>query len=383
MGLGSFSARLTRFFLVLYSLGINASEAKTPIKIAYVGGLTGNFSQSAQKSLKALKLVVKQFNEKGGIHGRPVEVLPYDNGFSPVRNISIFEKLKKEGAIAIVGIHASNDGLVLSKLAEENHFPLVVASATHPGITKDKKYVARVCFTDNAQGIFLAKHAYETLKARKAAIVVDVSDSFTDYLAKVFTKKFTALGGTIVGNYPIRTNDKDFSSIITALKNQTLPDVLFVSASAMESSYLVSHLTNSGVKVPLLGNDGWQNNDLGLVLKNMEQNTFEAFFTAHWYRDLSYRESHSFIRDFENEYEEKLSSFDADTVLTYDAGLLLLSALSKTSKLTPDSIMNQIRKTRISGVTGTIEFSGLGDPVKPVHLLRIAKGKLKVPGVAD
>ena len=115
--------------LVLWSacVGYGANESE-PVRIAYVGGLTGNFGQAAQKSLKALQMVAREFNASGGIRGRAIEILPYDTKFSPVTNISIFNNILKSGAVAITGIHASNDGLILGELAEKHHLPMMVAS---------------------------------------------------------------------------------------------------------------------------------------------------------------------------------------------------------------------------------------------------------------
>lgn len=372
---GKFTFIFAAFFLSLHAFS-------APIKIAYFGGLSGGSNQSAQKPLKALKLLVKEFNKKGGVKGTPVEVLAYDNGIEPIKNVALFKKLKKDGVIAIVGLHTSNDGLILSKLAEKYEIPLIVASATNPKVTEGKKYVTRVCFNDDAQGTFLAESAYQRLQARNVAVVVDVSDSFTTYLAKFFSEKFQSLGGKIVGTYSIHTNEKDFTAVINKLKAEAHADLIFLSASALESGYFMADLTRKGIKTPLLGSDGWQNLDLENVLK--DQKSVHAYFSAHWYKELDTKESKEFVQAYEAEYGEKLFSFDADPVLTYDAGNLLLTALTQTASLDAKAIMDQVRKTQVNGVTGKIEFTGNTDPKKTLFFLEMANGKVApAPTVAQ
>lgn len=363
------------FFAILFFLGL-AHGQTSPIKIAYVGGLTGNLSQAAQRSLKALKLAVKKVNEKGGIRGRRVEVLAFDNKFSPVTNITIFEEIKKSGVVAVTGLHVSNDALVLSKLTEEARIPLIIASATHPAITKGQKYVTRVCFTDDAQGLALSEFAIKKLGRKSVVTIVDVSDSFTDYLSKTFSRHLSEMGGKVLATYPIRTNAKDFSEIMENIQRNKKPDMLFAAASAMESSYMISFLAKSKLRIPLMGSDGWQNSDLGHILRNLEQNDMEGFFSVHWHLDLPYEASKRFVRDYETEYKEKLTSFDADPVLTYDAGTLLLTALESSKDFAPDSIMSALRETSFDGVSGKIAFSKSPDAMKKVHILKISKGKL-------
>jgi branched-chain amino acid transport system substrate-binding protein len=359
-------------FLLFSSLVVAQTET---VKIAYVGGLTGNYSQCAQKSLKALKLAVKEFNQQGGLKGRKVEVLEFDSQASPVTNYKIFEEIQRKHAVAITGIHTSNDALILSELAEKNRLPMVVASATHPGVTKDKKYAVRVCFNDDMQGEQLAKYARKVLKARNVSVVVDVSDSFTSYLSESFQKTFTSLGGKIVQTHPIRTNDTKFNQIVDSLKNVN-NDLLFISANALESGYLLTQMAIANMKVPVLGSDGWQNNDLILALRNLHQTNINAHFSVHWFREINLPESKSFIKNYQREYGEAPNSSDADMVLTYDAGKLLLSAMQQAKSLNGNDLIESIRKQTISGVTGKIKMREHSDPEKQVHILRIKNGEL-------
>ena len=139
---------------------------------------------------------------------------------------------------------------------------------------------------------------------------------------------------------------------------------------------MISFLAKSKLRIPLMGSDGWQNSDLGHILRNLEQNDMEGFFSVHWHRDLPFEASKQFVGAYEKEYQVKLTSFDADPVLTYDAGTLLLKALEQSKDFSHESVMQAVKQTEINGVTGTIAFSESPNAHKKVHILKISKGKL-------
>jgi len=369
--------RLLISFMFIASSAQAAISSNVPIRIAYVGGLTGANSQAAVKSLKAMKLAVAEANAAGGALGRKIEVLEYDNESSAVKNIPLFRKILADKVIAISGIHHSNDGLILAEYAEKHRVPLVVASATHPGITKNREFVVRVCFTDDRQGQALANLAFHKMKARRVVTVVDVSNSFTDYLAKAFDARLAELGGQVVKTFPIRANDNDFRQSIGEIKRQAGLDAVFVATSAMEAGYFTTQLVSAGVSVPLLGNDGWQNDNLEQVLKNLQNTAFDALFTVHWHVDFGTPKAKGFMRSFQQTYGERINSFDADPALTYDGTALLVEAVRKANSIDPREIIRAARQLHFEGVTGAIRIGPTGDPKKRVGILRISKGKLR------
>lgn len=373
--------RLT-FYLFLASLFLfNPLYAKPnlePIRIGYIGGLSGRNNESSQRSLKALQLIVEQFNQQGGINQRPVEVLSFDNESSPIVNYSIFKKAKSKKVVALVGVHISNDALILSPLAEKNKLPFIVASATDPKISAHRKYVAQVCFTDDDQGRLIARFVQSKLKARKIVAITDVSDSAASNVAKVFTNALSKKQGFSVTEFSIQTGDKDFSKIAESIKSMGKVDTVFISASSIESSFLIHYLVKSGVNPTLVGTDNWQNQDLAKILDSLGDTKVAAFFPAHWHTEFTGMISQKLSKDFQAKYQLKLNSFDADAALTYDAALVLLTAMRKATSLTPDQIMDAIHHLDLEGATGPIKFSKNGQPIKNVYLLKMIDGQINL-----
>lgn len=372
----------TIFFLVA-AIVINLSNRSTEanegsIKIAYIGGLSGRNSEASQRSLNALRLVVEQFNKEGGVSGKPVEILAFDNESSPIKNLSIFRKAKLEGAIAITGVHISNDGILLADMAEKEKIPLVVASATNPEISTNRHFVVQVCFTDDYEGDLLAQFALKDLKARNIITVTDVSDNASSRVAKAFLQAVRSRGGNILKTYLIRTGYQDFSEIVSSIKSLAAVDLIFVSASSVESIFLLHQINRAAIHTSILGTDNWQNQDLAEGLHSLGDTVTTAIFPAHWHDRLAGSTSKKFLREYETRYRQRLSAFDADPALTYDAGKLLLVALRKAGSQDPSKIMSAIRSISLDGATGTIRFNSAGQPIKDVFFLRMV-GRIVEP----
>lgn len=345
------------------------------ITIAYVGGLTGRLSQASRRALNALELAVEEANLKGGARGRLFRVVSFDNKNSAINNYDLFDEILKSGAVAVTGIHVSDDGLILSMLAEKKQLPVVVASATHPNITKGKRFTVRVCFNDDMQGQFLANIAFNKFKKRNALLVVNASDSFSIYLSRRFEEVFKRLGGNI--SYVVNTIDGEveYKQVIDSLARDTTIDLIFLSTSALESGYLINILSSNGIKKTILGSDGWQSDHLDTLLANLKSSHIDAYYTAHWYKNMKDIKTAAFIRKYNMKFNDDTSSFDADAVLTYDAGVFLTTAIKNSPNLNSDEIMKSIQRTHINGLTGDIKMSNDGNPSKAIYVMKIVDGK--------
>ena len=89
-----------------------------------------------------------------------------------------------------------------------------------------QSYGYKICYSDSFQGNAVAKAAMDK-GFKKVIVYADNSSDYAKGLTKVFTTKFKELGGTIVGTENYQKGDKDFTSILTKIKNKDF-DAIFV-----------------------------------------------------------------------------------------------------------------------------------------------------------
>ena len=184
--------------------------------------------------------------------------------------------------------------------------------------------IFRVCFIDPFQAWACAKFAYEhdKVKAKTAAILTDQASPYSVGLRDEFEKSFTALGGKIVAKESYQPGDPDFSAQLTTIR-ATAPDVIFVPGYYTDVGNIAIQARKLGIKVPLLGADGWDSSKLaGIAGKAIEG----CFYSNHY----SHQDPNPRVQDFIRKYKEDFKETpDGLAALGYDAARILCEAMQR------------------------------------------------------
>ena len=114
------------------------ASAAEPIKIGYLATLTGEGATWGQHESDGAKLAVKEINEKGGLLGRPVELIVYDVKGRPEDAINALRRLVYEDkVVAVGGSNYSSIQLAIAPIVDKEKVPVVASSATNPAVTVD------------------------------------------------------------------------------------------------------------------------------------------------------------------------------------------------------------------------------------------------------
>src|SRR5262245_35214778 len=140
---------------------------------------------------------------------------------------------------------------------------MITPSSTNERVTEVGDYIFRVCFIDPFQGEVLAKFAFNDLKAKRVAILKDIQQDYSVGLTDSITTHFTALGGQVLPPVSYSSGDGDFRAILTQVRSAK-PDAIFATGYYPEAAIIARQARELGMKMPLLGGDGW----IGDALKN-------------------------------------------------------------------------------------------------------------------
>ncbi|WP_375706324.1 ABC transporter substrate-binding protein, partial [Bartonella sp. AA2SXKL] len=145
----------------------------------------------------------------------------------------------------IIGSYGSSLSLAGGEISEKAKTPTIATSSTSPLVTQGKKYYFRACFVDSYQGIGVATYAIQTLHAKKAAILKDISNDYAIGLASYFARSFKKLGGEIISNLNYNSGDQDFSAVLTQIIAQN-PDILFIPSYFSEGAIIMKQARELG-----------------------------------------------------------------------------------------------------------------------------------------
>ena len=336
------------------------------ILVGAVFPMTGPIASYGQESVNGIKLSLEKINAEG-VNGKKIRLILEDNKGEPAESANAVRKLINVDKVHIVfGSVASSNTLAGAPIAQSTGVPLVTPASTNPAVTQKGDYIFRTCFTDDFQGVVLAKFARQSLNKKKALTIIDVASDYSRGLAKVFKKSFTAMGGVIVkGEFTYSQGDRDFRSLLRKVK-RAAPEVVFVPGYYTEVGTLLRQAREEmGIKLPFLGGDGWDSPKLQELAgaKGIKGNYISSHFSA--------SDSDPTVQGFVKEYRKKHSQEPgAMAALGHDGMLVLADALRRAKDLSHSAIKDALAQTQgLVGITGTITIDEDRNARKPAVIL--------------
>src|SRR5229473_5326423 len=350
--------------------GMMSPNATGPIVIGEVGSMTGTEATFGLSSANGIQLAIDEFNAKGGVKGRQLQVKVLDDQGRPEEAATAATRLiASEHVVALLGEVASTRSLFMAPKAQAAKVPMVSPSSTNPKVTKVGDYIFRACFIDPFQGYVMARFTHDNLKLAKAAILRDVRNDYSVGLAQNFTEAFTKMGGKIVANESFSTGDVDFKAQLTNIKTAH-PDLLYVPAYYTDVGLISRQSREAGITVPLGGGDGWDSEKLyeigGAALEG-------SYFSNHYSVEDPSPRIQEFVAKFKKAYGGQIP--DSLAAQAYDAAGMLYDAMKRATDLTGPSIRDALAQTKnYRGVTGDITMDENRNASKPAVVLKIGKG---------
>lgn len=365
---------MRKFLLVLLTISavlLVAAEI-TEVRIGAGWEMTGPIGGFGQMSWDGVKLAMK-LRPTVKIQGRevPVTVILLDNKGDKAEAANVARRLiDVEKVSVILGPCTSSCAMAAGAIAEQKQVPLVTNTATNPLVTQNRRFIFRACFVDTLQGQLLAKFAWENLKARNVAIMVDVAQDYVVGLANYFKREFAKYGGKFFEAY-YNTGDQDFSAQLTYVLSRN-PDLIFMPGYYAEIALMCKQARELGFTGAFLAGDGADAPEvIQIGGKFVEGLCYTTYF--HQDADLSPK-TKPFVEAYVKEYGRRPDAFGA---LAFDAYNLVLDAIEKAQSIDPVAIRDALAATQgFEGVAGTISFPpDSGDPIKPAVIIQIKNGK--------
>jgi len=367
-------AVLTVLFVICVS---GAAFAAEPIKIGYLAALTGDFAAYGITEVNMAKLVVGDVNAKGGVLGRPLELVVYDTKTRNEDAVNAVRRMiESDKVVAIVGANSSGINIATAPIVNKGKVPQISTVGTNPLVTVDNKgnvrpYSFRICFTDPYQGALAADLAMTDLKKNKAAILYNVGSDYAQGLREYFIKSYNALGGKIVADEGYRDTDVDFRAQLTKVKSSGA-NVLFLPGMGKDMALIIKQAKELGLDVTIIGGDGYG--------EFMNEIAGDAMKGTYWI-------NHTYLEDpnmapifarYKKVYKDDCKEFVNGT-MAYDAMYWLVDAIKRAGKAEGPAIAKALENTKnlkLNHATLTIDPKD-HNPVKKAGVILMFGDDLK------
>ncbi|MGO9412937.1 MAG: ABC transporter substrate-binding protein [Spirochaetia bacterium] len=208
--------RLTLMALLVVAalVSLPSASSSAPIKIGFFAPESGFAAADGQSAYDSAKLAVVDINKAGGINGRQIQLINYDDASDAKQAVSIATRLVTQDKVdAVVSGSYSDQTLAAAPIFQRNGIPMLAAYAVNPGIPATGRFIFQQDFNGVVEGKAAAVALVKDLGVTKIAIVA-IKNDFGTALVQGFTAEAAALGATVVATDFNQFGEKDFTPIL-------------------------------------------------------------------------------------------------------------------------------------------------------------------------
>lgn len=357
--------------------------AQDTIKIGFFAPITGPAAADGASAKNAVELGVKDVNASGGIKGKKVELIVYDDRLKAEEAVAIANKLiEKDKVVGVVSGSYSGPTRVSAPIFQKAGMPMVAGYAVHPDVTwdpntkKPNDFMFRNGFLGEIEGAAAAQFAVKDLKAQKISMIY-MDNDFGRSISAGFAARAEKLGAKILAKEMYKfPGEKDFRPFLTRIKEGN-PDVIFAAGYYNEAASIVRQAKELDIKAQILGEEGFDSPKFIEIAGPAAEGIIIA---TNLDRDDPRPLVQNFIKNYKAAYKE-----DADMVgaSSYDAFMILVDAIKKAGT-DAKAIQKALFETKdYNGLTGKISRFVEGEVVKPVQIQIVKEGKFRRKAVID
>jgi branched-chain amino acid transport system substrate-binding protein len=355
-----------------------AASAAEPIKVGAILAVTGPASNLGAPEARTLEMLVEQQNARGGVNGRPIQLLLKDSGGSPEKAVSFAKQLiDEEQVVAIIGPSTSGETMAIKAIAEQGQTILLSCAAAEVIVNPLARWVFKVApkDADAVDLIFARMKAAGTTRIG----VLSSNTGFGKAGKDQIEKRAAAHGITILAGETYDKAATDLTAEVTKLKAAGVQALLNWSIEPAQSIVL-KNARQVGLDVPLYQSHGFANVQYaraagaaaeGVIFPASRIVVADALPAAHPQKAVvtAYKQA------YEARFKEEVSSFGGHG---YDAFTVLVKALGEggTDK---EKVRAAVEGTRgLVGTAGVFTFSATdhnGLDASAFELLTVKDGK--------
>ena len=359
------------------------------IKVGVLAPLTGAVAEYGNAVNNGVVQFVEELNANGGINGKQIELIPYDEEGDPVKAVTGYNSLVDQGVVAIIGDVTTAPTIAVVAESQADGMPMITASATNAAVTcqldadqnvvKVYENMFRSCFIDPFQGSKMAAFAVDELKAKTAAVLYNVGSDYSGGCAQSFQETAKEKGLEVVAVESYADGAVDFQSQLTNIAAKA-PDVLFVPDYYNVVALVAQQAFAAGSKATMLGSDGWDS-----VLDTISDPSLVegAYYCSGYSKDDTRSEVQTFVKNYTVKFNDTPNMFAAQG---YDAAMILFAAIEKAeaSGKTGDeyrkAIIAAMKETDMDCVTGHVAYDQYNNPQKSAAIITFENGAAKFWG---
>ncbi|PAW79298.1 MAG: hypothetical protein B9S32_04950 [Verrucomicrobia bacterium Tous-C9LFEB] len=361
---------LVVFIAVAAGLTGCSKSSDDHLKIGIAGVRTGTDGSIGGAMINGSIIAVDEWNAKGGVLGKKVELVIRDDEGKPDKAVSVARELVSNGVAAVIGHFNSGCTIPSSPIYNEAKILQITPGSTNPKVTEQGfPALFRIIGRDDQQGTIAAKFMREKLGLTKIAVLHDKT-AYGEGFANEVKKTFLANGGQVVVFDGIPRTELDFRANIAVIKSSGAQALLW-GGMYSQSGPLYLQLRLAGLDIPFVSGNGTIDPNFLDTVGASASNIYITFGPD--YENLP--AAQPFIKKYRSLYGKE----GAYSVYGYDAANVLLEAIQTAGSADAAKVAAVLREKTFNTVLGPVSFDAKGDLKQSNDILWTVKDSKFVP----
>jgi branched-chain amino acid transport system substrate-binding protein len=341
-----------------------AADAQT-VKIGTFGPFTGPAAGLGLEAKKGIEFAIQQANDAGGVGGKKIELVAYDDRANRAEAVSVCRKMiESDGVVAVVDGSVSLTSIAAAPVVSDAKIPMVAAYSNAVGVVKGQDHVFRWASVADVQGYVMAHHAIRERNYKVFALLMQ-DEEYGRGIINGAEKAIAELGGKVVYKKAFAPADREFRAIMTEVKALGVDSVIMAGfspslTSAARTGYELEVFPSVQFYIGCSATEINWYNGIGTYGNGTIASLEFLAPTDHPF-------TKKFVADYTEATGDKVVSHQAG--LSYDATRLILDAMKRGGNES-DGIWQALADTKsftnLSGVD--VKFTDLREPLLPIAL---------------
>lgn len=346
------------------ALGAQAQLAHADLTVAIAGPMTGQYASAGDQIRRGAEMAIADINAKGGVLGQKLKLEVGDDACDPKQAVSVANTMVNKKIVFMHGHWCSSSTIPASEVYVEADIPMATVS-TNPQVTeRGLKNIFRIMGRDDQQGLVAGSYIADKFKGKKAAVLDDKS-AYGKGLADEMAKAMTAKGLKPTLRESITAGEKDYSGIVTKLKQAGI-EVLAYGGYHTEVALILRQAQQAGLKLTVMGGDTMTNSELVTAAGANSDNVMFTFSPD----PRKNPDAAPIVKRFRDAKVEP----EGYVMYAYAAMQLFADAATQAKSTKFADLEKTMRGTTFKTVIGELAFDAKGDQKQPGFVVYQWKG---------
>lgn len=348
--------------------GGGTADSGDKIQIAVAAPMTGDNSEYGIGFYNAVLLKAKEWNDNGGVLGKQIEIVQYDDKNTSEEATTIAQKIVSDKkVVGVIGHFASGVCMTAAPIYQENKIIEISPSSSHPDYSGIGDFIFRNNTVISKEGAASIDIAVNDLGKKKVGIISIMTDWGTN-TSKMIKEMIEKTDAKVVAHEEVMEGSDDYTPAITKL-NEAGADVVICCGMYNLVAPVAKQYKQINPDIKIVGfSNSYSQQLIELGGEAVEGVCFPVIF----FSESDDPEVKNYVEAFKKEYGNAPSAL---TSQAYDSAGILLTAIKEAGTTDSEKVKEKLYEINYKGVTGDTKFDSNGDVDKQFVKVTIKDGK--------